>query len=497
MNKILRQSLLAVGMLLSSGAVFAGINSSSDALTCTYTTKFKDTFKAIRQDRPVTINHTENSFSFGWWGRENYTDASWEFEVDLTNAIQVQVFLTYVRYDDNMYIYVNEREIFGRVGGGTSGFNTNVDVGRYFIDGVNKIRVRLLNNIPSVGEINAVFKYSEGGCVGNPVVRPPVPKLQDLQRCVVEDICTQPSETRKYGGVDVKRDCWQYTTVRTCYDFLENTETCKVTPQDGGSCEVVSKQCLDEKSYTVGSNEFKGCTLYETKTRCTKPIALSEMTQAELLEYNKENESRQLACKPIQTCVGDDCYIQNSERDSPDQDMPYVLALLEIGNQAGTYMDPNNIRLFDGVQNKCRSRRGFRALAQCCSGGGGSLPKAKKSSGQDVVATGDNVYADLYEKENSKFDDSNGKTNADLDYAQGGGNPYTYDSLYAPNEARYMLQGFEATTDSQIGQTALQNGGSSKITVMGYGYSPTGSATGDQVSFGEYSQNAKSGTTDD
>ena len=496
LNKILKQSLLTVGMIMSSSAVFSA-STSNEALTCEYTSKFKDTLKVIRQDRPASIVHTDKTFSIGWAAYEYPTDASWEFEVDLTNAIQVQVLLRYVRYDDNMYIYVNDQEIFGRVGGGTKGFATNIDVGRFFKNGINTIRVRLINDIPTYAEIYALFEYSEGGCIPNELKRPSIPNMQDLQRCVIEDICTQPNETRVIDGIPVNRGCWQYQTVRTCYDFLEDTTSCKETPQSGGSCEVVSKQCLNEKSYTIGTNTFTGCTLYETKTRCTKPIDVSEMTQAELLEYNKENDARQLACKPVQTCVGADCYITDSERDKPDEDMPYVLALLELANQAGTYMDPNNMRLFDGVQSKCRSKRGFGALAQCCTGGDGNPPTAKNSSGQEVTATSDNVYEDLYAQENSKFNNNDGASSADLDYVQGGGNKYTYDSLYAPNEARYMLQGFEATTDSEIGQKSLENGGASKITAMGYGYSADGSSAGDQVNFSDYSQSSKSGTTDD
>lgn len=485
-----KQSLLGIGLLASSGFVFA-----NDALTCSYTTKFKDTLKVIRQDRPVTINHTENTFGFSWSAREYPTDASWEFEVDLTNALQVQVRLRRVVYDDNMYIYVNGQEIFGRVGGGVNGFDANLDVGRYFKDGVNTIRVRLVNDIPQNAAIGATFEYSEGGCIANELPRPPVPKMQDLQRCVTEDICTKPFAKQNHAGLTIERGCWEYTTVRTCYDFLEDETTCKETPRQGGSCEVVSKECLNENEYTVGNNKFKGCTLYETKTRCTVPTTTAEMTPEELATYNKENSERQLACKPVQTCVGDDCYITATERDKPDEDMPYILALLEIGNQAGTYMTQDSIRLFDGVQSKCRSRRGFGALASCCEGGNGPVPTATNSKGQQVTATSDNTYANTFESLDAKYSDPTASANED--FKQGGGNAYTYDALYAPNEARYMLQGTQSVSETDAGKEAFANGGASKLTAMGYGWSETGTGVGDQVTFGEYSQKNKSGTNDD
>lgn len=482
-----------IGLCLYAGSQFAFAN---DAITCNYTNNFRDTFTVIRQDRPVNVIKNDSQFGFSWRAKERSSDASWEFRVNLTNAAQVRVRLRNVIYDDNMYIYVNNQEIFGRIGGGIKGFDANLDVGRFFKDGENTIRVRLINDIPDNAEIGATFEYSEGGCKANDFPRPEIPPLPDSQRCVESLVCTQPVDTRQFNGIDISRSCWQWQTTRTCYDFLEDTASCKLpTPPTGGSCEVVSKQCLDESEYTVGGNVFKGCTLYETRSRCTTPIDPKDMNPTELAAYNQENANRQLACKPVQTCVGPNCYITEQEKDKPDEDMPYVLALLEIGNQAGKYMDKDNIRLFNGVKSQCRSRRGFGALAACCKGASSTPPKATDSSGKEIIPTNDNVFADTFATVDQQYSDPNASANSE--YRNGGANPYTYDSMYAPNEAMYMLQGTSSTLDTAAGKEALQNGGGAKLTAMGYGFSPSGTSTGDQQSYEDYSKVSKQGTTND
>lgn len=490
--KLLNLAFISLCSIGATQAVFA----AESGLECKYTYNFRDTFKVIRQDRPVTVTKTDKTFGFSWGAYENYSDASWEFKVNLEQADMVRVRLRHVAYDDNMYIYVNDQQIFGRVGGGINGFDANLDVGKYFKDGENTIRVRLINNIPNYGKISAMFDYSEGGCRATELPRPAIPPLPDSQRCVESLVCTQPVETRSFSGVNVKRSCWQWQTTRTCYDFIEDTSTCKVpTPPVGSSCEIVSKQCLDEKEHTVGGNVFKGCTLYETKTKCTTPIDPKNMTPSELAAYNKENQERKLACKPVQTCIGPNCYIGEQEKDKPDEDMPYILALLEIGNQAGKYMDKNNIRLFNGVKSQCRSRRGFGALAACCKGSSGSPPKALDSSGKEIVPTNQNAFENTFKPVDQKYSDPNATANQE--YVNGGANPYTYDSMYAPNEAMYMLQGTASVAETNAGKEALEMGGGSKLTAMGYGFSPSGTATGDQKSFQEYSTKPVMGTSND
>lgn len=486
-SKHLIRTLLGASVLFSLGQAHA-----ADGLKCTYTTSINDTFKVTRQDRPVSVYKTENTFGFSWYGRENYTDARWTFTFDVVDPRFVKMALRRVRYDDDMIIYVNGNVIFNGQRNGYDGFDANMELKNYFVKGTNTLEVRLLNNIPKEGRIEANFQFSEGGCEGVPLPRPIIPNLPDSMRCIENLVCTEGAGSKMIGGVEVSRDCWNWETKRTCFDFREDRSKCQDTPVNGGSCEVVSKECIQEREFNVNGNVFNGCVLYETKTRCTKPVDINSMTAAEQKEFNDENDLRKSLCKPVQTCVGNDCYITEEERDKPDEDMPFILALLELGRQAGTYFDPANMRLFSGISNKCRSMRGFGAMAACCEV---KSPVATDSKGQKVTPTNANTFNNLYENVEKKYADPS--TSYQEDYVQTGSNPYTYDALYKPNEAAYMLQGTGAMKDTEAGGQGLEMGGASTVTVMGYGWSDAGSATGDQQSFGNYVNSPNITTPDD
>lgn len=463
-----------------------------DSLKCNYTTSINDTFKVTRQDRPVNVYKTNNSFGFSWYGKEHYTDATWTFTFDVVDPRFVRMALRTVRFDDDMGLYINGNQIFYRSRGGYDGYDANMELKNHFVKGTNTLEVRLINNIPSEGRIQAAFEFSEGGCEAIPLPRPIIPNLADNMKCTESLLCTEGAAARQINGIEVIRDCWNWETKRTCFDFREDRNKCQVTPTDNGKCEVVSRECVEEKEYTVNGKTFNGCVRYETKTSCTKPVDINSMSQQERAEFNAENERRRMLCKPVQTCVGDSCYINDDERDKPDEDMPFVLALLELGRQAGTYFDPANMRLFSGIDNRCRSMRGFGAMASCCEV---KSPVATDSKGQQVAPTNANTFNNLYENVDQKFSDPN--TSYQKDYVQTGSSPYVYDPLYKPNEAAYMLQGTAAMKDTNAGAMGIEMGGASTVTVMGYGWSDSGTSTGDQKSFNNSSNTPNTATPDD
>lgn len=485
--KTLMRTLLGTSILFSMGQAYA-----ADGLKCNYTTSINDTFKVTRQDRPVTVNKTDTTFSFAWYGQENYTDARWTFTFDVIDPRFVRMALRHVRYDDNMGLYINGNEIFYGHRNGYDGYDANMELKNHFIKGTNTLEVRLINNIPKEGRIQAAFEFSEGGCEAIPLPRPIIPNLPDSMRCVESLICKEGASAKQINGMEVIRDCWNWETKRTCFDFREDRNQCAETPVDGASCEVVSRECVEEKEFTINGQVFNGCVRYETQTRCTKPVDINSMTEQERADFDKENARRRMLCKPVQTCVGDDCYINNDERDKPDEDMPFVLALLELGRQAGTYFDPANMRLFSGVDSRCRSMRGFGAMAGCCEV---KDPVATDSKGQQVKPTNANTFNNLYENVDKKFSDPN--TSYQEEYVHTGSSPYVYDPLYKPNEAAYMLQGTGAMKDTNAGTQGLAMGGASTVTVMGYGWSDSGTSTGDQQSFGSYSGVPNTATPDD
>lgn len=486
-SKHLLPILIGASVLLPMSKVYA-----ADGLKCNYTTSINDTFKVTRQDRPVTVTKTNNTFGFGWWGREGYTDATWTFTFDVIDPRFVRMALRSVRYDDDMLLYINGNVIFDGRRNGYNGFDANLELKNHFVKGKNTLEVRLLNNIPQEGRIEAHFEFSEGGCEAIPLPRPVIPNLPDSMRCVESLVCKEGAATKNINGVEVNRDCWNWETKRTCFDFREDRNKCEQQPVTGGTCEVISRDCVEEKEFNVNGQVFNGCVRYETKTRCTKPVDINSLSAKERDEFNQENERRKLLCKPVQTCVGDDCYINSDERDKPDEDMPFVLALLELGRQAGTYFDPANMRLFSGIDNRCRSMRGFGAMASCCDV---KAPVATDSKGQQVTPTNANTFNNLYENVDKKFENPN--TSYQEDYVQTGSSPYVYDPLYKPNEAAYMLQGTAAMKDTNAGALGVEMGGASTVTVMGYGWSDSGSSTGDQKSFGNYTNTPNNSTPDD
>lgn len=84
---LLCKSLLGMCLYAATQIAFA----DASGITCNYTNNFRDTFKVVRQDRPVTVTKNETQFGFSWSAWEYPTDASWEFQVNLTNADQVRV----------------------------------------------------------------------------------------------------------------------------------------------------------------------------------------------------------------------------------------------------------------------------------------------------------------------------------------------------------------------------------------------------------------------
>lgn len=488
MKKKFLKGLLYASILMCSSHAF-----SQSGLVCKETTSIRDTIKLAIDDpiRPLTITKAAKSFNVFWQGNSSYTNMYWQVKFDVIDPTQVNMAIRRIQYDDNIEIKVNGNSVFKRNGGGVGAFDLNMIINNHFVKGANTLDLYLRNN-QSVGKINVDFEFSEGGCSAVPFPRPIIPNLPDNTRCIESLICTEGAETRNINGVNVNRDCWNWETKRTCFDFREDRNQCQVNPTDNGKCEVVSRECVEEKEFTVNGKTFNGCVRYETKTSCTKPVDINSMSEQERAEFNAENERRRMLCKPVQTCVGDSCYINDDERDKPDEDMPFVLALLELGRQAGTYFDPANMRLFSGIDNRCRSMRGFGAMASCCEV---KSPVATNSKGQQVAPTNANTFNNLYENVDQKFSDPNASYQED--YVQTGSSPYVYDPLYKPNEAAYMLQGTAAMKDTNAGTMGIEMGGASTVTVMGYGWSDSGTSTGDQKSFNDYTNTPNTSTPND
>lgn len=486
--------LMLSGLLMSGIAGFNNSAMADSGLICQFPNSIRDSLVMTRADRPVKFTKPAGGFVVDWAAREDFSDLYFTFKFNVQDRSLAKMMLRRARYDDSLYVSINGTQVFAGVNDGLTARDVNVALTPYLKDGPNVLDMRLLNTYPTAVHILTEFDYSEGGCKATVLPKPNVPPMPDSARCVESLVCTEPKETRTFEGVDVTRDCWKWETKRSCYDFIEDKSTCNVQPTSpAGSCEIVSKDCLNEKEFNVNGNTFKGCTLYETKYQCTEPVDIGSLSTAERQAYIAEAATRRSLCKPVQTCVGENCYIEKADRDKPDSDMPYVLALLQVGQEASSYMDLAKMKIFNGTVSRCRSKRGFGALAACCEV---TSPVAKNSKGQNVTPTNSETFAEANSLVNKKFDDPN--ASYQQDYVQAGSNPYAYDALYKPNEANYMLQGTQAMVSTKAGSMAMATeGGAASVTVMGYGYSNSGATTGDQVTFTDYSKVPNTGTAND
>ena len=112
-------------------------------------------------------------------------------------------------------------------------------------------------------------------------------------------------------------------------------------------CELVSSSCDD--------NEYlNGQCLSTTKVyRCV----------------DKRGTTQTVAdCSGQQFCISDGvCFDSGAE---PDSDFAKVVTLMEAMREAGTYLDENNMRLFNGVASRCTRK----PLVNCCKAKSGSAP---------------------------------------------------------------------------------------------------------------------------
>lgn len=210
--------------------------------------------------------------------------------------------------------------------------------------------------------------------------------------------CVEGPQTRNIGGYQVYRDCWRITEQFAC-----------VSPTMTDDCQSLrDRGCSQVGSTCIGTGAAGACMIYEQTWQCKVASgATSTITN----------------CGSQQFCLDGNCFNAGS---APDADFAKVVAGLEVEREAGKYIDPNSLVVFQGYDNRCRNK--LSGLVNCCKGAG--------SSG-------------------SLF------TNMNLILGAGGamvdaiGSNYTYDALYASDAPDMVIQGFNALFGAGGGQSAL------------------------------------------
>ena len=215
------------------------------------------------------------------------------------------------------------------------------------------------------------------------------------------EICVEGPATRNVGSYQVYRDCWRTSLQFSCIS-QNKTDDCQSLRDRG--CSQVGSSCVE-------TNPQGACMVYEQTWQC-RVASGTTSTTATLLN-----------CAGQQFCIDGRCFDTSH---APDADFARAIAGLEVQREAGQYIDPNTLVVFQGYDNRCRKK--LFGLVNCCKRGGseGSLFSTmsliKGAGGQAVGAVGSS---------------------------------YTYDALFASDAPDFVIQGFEALFGAGGGSSAL------------------------------------------
>lgn len=214
----------------------------------------------------------------------------------------------------------------------------------------------------------------------------------------VTEVCVDGPATKQISGYSVYRDCWRYQAGYNCLS-QKTVDDCGPLRERG--CSQTGSTCIDTASNGL-------CQLYEQTYQC---------------KVSGGTTSTVANCGSQQFCMEGNCF---STAYQPDADFAKSVAMLEAVREAGKYLDPNSLSVFNGYDNRCRKK--LFGLVNCCSGGG--------------------IDASLF-------------TNLNLILAAGGqvlgaaGSSYTYDALFAADAPQSVMAGFEALFGAGGGTSAL------------------------------------------
>lgn len=154
-------------------------------------------------------------------------------------------------------------------------------------------------------------------------------------------VCTDTAD-KVIDGITFSRPCWSYTDTYTCAGALNS----ECQPFIDRGCTLQQQIC--RQTLPDGS-----CALYDNYYDCgSGPPSPNPTGQV---------------CDTAPYCINGVCYDRSRPADS---DFTKSVAMMELARQAGTYMDPATLKVFNGTGSRC-VRRLF-GLVNCCRSGGSS-----------------------------------------------------------------------------------------------------------------------------
>ena len=225
-----------------------------------------------------------------------------------------------------------------------------------------------------------------------------VPSVRAADCQKASESCVEGPETRNIGGYPVYRDCWRY---RAQYSCVSQAMTDDCQPLRNRGCSQIGSRCVD-------TNEQGACMLYEQTWQC---------------RVSSGSTSTITNCGGQQFCLDGRCFDTGS---APDADFARMVTAMEVQREAGKYLDPNTLVVFQGYDNRCRKK--LFGLVNCCKGAGSS--SSLFSNLNLILGAGGQVMGAV-------------------------GSSYTYDALFASDAPNMVLAGFEALFGAGGGSSAL------------------------------------------
>ena len=210
--------------------------------------------------------------------------------------------------------------------------------------------------------------------------------------------CVEGPETRNIGGYPVHRDCWRYRSQFSCVSQAMSDD-CQ--PLRDRGCSQVGSSCID-------TSPLGACMLYEQTWQCRVASGSS---------------STITNCGGQQFCLDGHCFDTGN---APDADFAKVVTALEVQREAGKYVDPTTLVVFQGHDNRCRKK--LFGLVNCCKGAGSS--GSLFSNLNLILGAGGQVMGAV-------------------------GSSYTFDALFASDAPDLAIAGFEALFGAGGGSSAL------------------------------------------
>jgi conjugal transfer mating pair stabilization protein TraN len=212
------------------------------------------------------------------------------------------------------------------------------------------------------------------------------------------DVCVEGPGTRNINGLDVYRDCWRYQAAFTCQS-ANYVDDCQ--PLRDRGCSQIGSSCID-------ANAQGACMLYEQTWQC---------------RVSGGSTSTITDCGTQLFCLDGRCFDTSS---APDADFAKAVTALEVEREAGKYLDPDTLVVFQGYDNRCQKK--LFGLVNCCNGAG----------------TDTSLFSDF-----NLIDAAGGQALGAF------GSRYTYDALFTSDSPDMVIAGFEALFRAGGGASSL------------------------------------------